>query len=217
MIGLLVLQQNVDAATLETMLTLLLGCDDITQQLCVLPAAGQLSSEAVACLLREAIQMRSTLAIEQLCSLAAAQQMSRLQIVGLLGAFAQGDNSTQPDVVCYCLVPIFMLPAVAAPSSGAVVEFVEAVLKQEPSSLDISTFSACDPHSIAIASMVGHLLGLPAVVRIRCFEAQSALPHTPKHPLQFRKCSGDGKFLLVFPSDANICLAPVAAVEGSPV
>jgi hypothetical protein len=162
MIGLPVLQQHVDADTLEATLTLLLGSLATMQQLCVLPAAGQLSSEAVVRLLRIAIPMRSFLAIEQLCSLAGAQQLSSLQIAGLLGAFAQGGNNA-PAVV-WCLAPILQLPAVAAPSSDACVEFLEAVVKQEPSSLN--TLGSRGSHTHATIAMVGRLLTLPAAAEL---------------------------------------------------
>jgi cytochrome c biogenesis protein CcdA len=76
--------------------------------------------------------MRGYVEIEELCRLAGAQQMSSMQIVELLGAFAQGDRFSY--VVFSCLEPILMLPAVAAASSGALVEFLEALIQQEPCS-----------------------------------------------------------------------------------
>jgi hypothetical protein len=95
-----------------------------------LPAAMQLSSDVVAGLLRDALSVRNSTGVWQLCRLAGAQQMSSKQWVDVLGlcrrlAIDAGDNMLQELVVlCNSLTAQVL-------SSDGFVQLLKALFKEE--------------------------------------------------------------------------------------
>jgi hypothetical protein len=126
MLGLAYLQQHVDAATLEAMLQQLvsrcawpvLAGKFEGQSLCQLPAAAELTSEAVTRLLLVAMQSSDDVVISELCTLPALQQLSAAAVFQLLQVSVQ-HSSKLPDA-------LYELPAVQHLSRKQVLQLLQA-------------------------------------------------------------------------------------------
>jgi hypothetical protein len=90
MVGLAVMLQHVDAQLLEAMIRQSFGAMPCLSTLMDLLAADQLSSDAVARLLRAAAQEHMSEAVGELCYLTAAWQLSSEQVEAVLQAHMQG-------------------------------------------------------------------------------------------------------------------------------
>jgi hypothetical protein len=143
MVGLAYLQQHVDAATLEAMLqpfvvrrqlsdscitnstsaTLKLklqAASDVVKLMCQLPAAAQLSNEAVTRLMMAVIRAYSW-TMSDLCKLPALQQLSKAAAIELLQADVR--RSSLPRA-------FYELPAVQQLSMKQVLQLLRAAVKQ---------------------------------------------------------------------------------------
>ncbi|KAF6258854.1 hypothetical protein COO60DRAFT_1075045 [Scenedesmus sp. NREL 46B-D3] len=124
------MQQHIDADTLEAVLRQLLAQGDCVQQLCRLPAAVQLSSEAVVCLLLDAVERHEAHNVRMLCGLAGAQQMSSEQMIDLLLGACTRIRTDFDDCSIDCVVDIGKLPAATALGIDDVMQLLAAVFQQ---------------------------------------------------------------------------------------
>jgi hypothetical protein len=141
MIGLPTMIQLIDADTLEYAIAQLLPAQAVPnlyslEQLYALPAAAQLSSEAVVRLLLEGLKQRQHISVARLCSLklAGAQNISSAQITEVLIACAGVCIDTPMDRTAACLsvTAIGELPGVKALSSDELVQLLQAALENCP-------------------------------------------------------------------------------------
>uniref|UniRef100_A0A383VCN4 Uncharacterized protein n=1 Tax=Tetradesmus obliquus TaxID=3088 RepID=A0A383VCN4_TETOB len=105
------MQQHVDAATLHAVLMQIQRTDDAhvgecAQHLCRLPAAQQLSSEAVLQLMRGAVPS-SCFTLVALCGLPAAAHLTSEAVFGLFRS-ASGYSPRSIDVLSDCLPPMVL-------------------------------------------------------------------------------------------------------------
>jgi hypothetical protein len=118
-------QQHVDAPTLAAMLSGMLCKDGTVQLLCRLPAAMQLKDTAVASLLVEATMRGANVAVEQLCKLASAQQMSSKVVVSVFdGCVAACRHSSPQSQNTHVMEHIVDLPAARHLGSSVVVQLL---------------------------------------------------------------------------------------------
>ncbi|KAF6261936.1 hypothetical protein COO60DRAFT_699128 [Scenedesmus sp. NREL 46B-D3] len=155
MLRLAAMRQHVDAALVEAMLCQLLAHQECVRQLCALPAAEQLSSDAVTRLLLQAMQQRLPAAASQLRRLAAAEQLGTEQVGDLLQACvrtcsADGHGWLLND----CLQWILRLPAVRELSSGAIVRVLNTAVNN------------IGERVLGLDQAVFHLMKLPAAATI---------------------------------------------------
>jgi hypothetical protein len=125
LLGATTVQQHVDAPTLTAMLSEMLCHDGTVQLLCSLSAAVQLTDTALASLLVEATMRGANVAVEQLCKLAGAQQMSSKVVVSVLeGCMEACMLSGQHAQNAHILEHILYLPAARKLSSSIVVQLL---------------------------------------------------------------------------------------------
>jgi hypothetical protein len=125
-----VMQQQLDAATLEVMLRQLLKYHECIRILCQLPVAAELSPDTAAGLLLAAYQGLMYDAGRELCALDASHQLSSEQIEALLQALltqSTGYDSTSSWVFRQAF---FGLPGVRQLSSSAVVRLLRTAISK---------------------------------------------------------------------------------------
>jgi hypothetical protein len=128
MAGQAAILQHVDAATLQSVLELLITwgdttCIDVLLRKLQPAAVQQLSPEAVAHLLQAAVGTDSFAAAEHLCGLPAASQLSASSVPQLLEAAWKQDSHV-------CAALLFDLPAVQQLSASMVARLAEVTLQQ---------------------------------------------------------------------------------------
>ncbi|KAF6246110.1 hypothetical protein COO60DRAFT_1242830 [Scenedesmus sp. NREL 46B-D3] len=129
MLRLAAMQRHADAALVEAMLSQLLAHQESVQQLCALPAAEQLSSDAVSRLLLQAMQQRLPAAASQLQRLPAAGQLGTEQVGDLLQACVRACATDGHGwLLSDCLKWILRLPAIRELSSGAIVRVLNTAI-----------------------------------------------------------------------------------------
>jgi hypothetical protein len=159
MIGLPVIEQHIDADTLEGMIAQLLPQADCLELLCAVPAAAQLSSEAAARLLLEGVKQRQHVAVAQLWGLAGAQQISSELIADLLICCAQACTCAD-EITDECLAAICSLPAAIELSSTELAQLLEAVFECRFRMQQYA--ESCEDVDDGLTLLCGYLLHLPA-------------------------------------------------------
>jgi hypothetical protein len=165
MVALPLLQQHLDAATLEEMLRQLLWDHHSTKILCQLPVAAELSTDSATELLLAAYQEYAYKAGRALCKLDATRQLSSEQIEDLLQLLM-----TQPADSDGCRTWVFWqaffrLPGAKQLSSSAVVRLLRKAMSLRRS--DVSEHlckvpAAAEVSSADVASVLREAFATPA-------------------------------------------------------
>jgi hypothetical protein len=165
MVALPVIQQHLDAATLEEMLWQLLFDHHCIKILCQLPVAAELSTDTATQLLLAAYQENAYKAGRVLCKLDAARQLSREQVEALLQVLMAQPAAYDGSYTWRFWQAFYRLPGAKQLSSSAVVRLLRAAANLRRA--DVSEHlckgpAAADISSADVASLLCEAFATPA-------------------------------------------------------
>jgi hypothetical protein len=171
MVALPVMQQHLDAATLEVMPRQLLRHDWCIRLLCQLPVAAELSTDAVTRLLLAAYEECQYDAGRFFCELNVAQQLSSDQTEGLLHMLMQTGSRVAHDIssTWEFWQAVYRLPGAMQLDSSAVVRLLRTAICMDDADASedlVELPAAADISSADVASLLHEAFAEPADVGI---------------------------------------------------